>query len=75
MGRVNSRRLADVGNLDEPQLAVVAHHHTPVAVGAETNRLTVDEVDHHLVAHRPLGDIVELVVVEHVAVLVDLDER
>jgi hypothetical protein len=39
------------------------------------DRLTVHEVDHHLVAGTLLlGDVVELSVVEHVAVLVDLDE-
>jgi hypothetical protein len=33
------------------------------------------EVDHHLLADLPAGDRVECAVVEHVAVLEDLDER
>ena len=33
------------------------------------------EVDHHLLAGVPAGDVVERAVVEHVAVLEDLDER
>ena len=69
------RVLADVGDVDEPQLAVGAHHDAALAVGAEADRLAVHEVDHHLVAGLLLGDVVELAVVEHVAVLVDLDER
>ena len=42
--------LADVGDLDDAQLPVGAHHHAALAVGAERHRLAVDEVDHHLVA-------------------------
>ena len=42
------RVLADVGDVDEPELAVAAHHHTALAVGAEPDRLAVLEVDHHL---------------------------
>ena len=57
------------------KLAVGAHHDALVTVGAEADRLTVVEVDHHLFAHLTAGDVVERTVVEHVAVLEDLDER
>ena len=69
------RVLADVGDLDDAQLTVGAHDDTLVAVGAEADRLTVLEVDHHLLADLAAGDVVERAVVEHVAVLEDLDER
>ena len=76
MGVVHQDRvLADVGDLDDAQLTVGAHDDTLVAVGAEPDRLAVLEVDHHLVADLAAGDVVERAVVEHVAVLEDLDER
>ena len=65
----------DVGAFDESELAVDAHRHGALLLGAERDRLAVHEVDHHLVAGLLLGDLVELAVVEDVAVLVDLDER
>ena len=65
----------DVGHLDDAQLPVGAHHHAPVAVGAEADRLAVHERDQHLLAALPAGDVLERAVVEDVAVLEDLDER
>ena len=67
--------LADLGDLDDAKHAVGSHHDALVTVGAEDDRLTVMEIDHHLVADLALDDVVERAVVEHVAVLEDLDER
>ena len=76
MGVVDKDRvLADIGDLDDAQLTVGAHDDTLVAVLAEADRLAVTEIDHHLVADLTAGDVVERPVVEHVAVLEDLDER
>ena len=44
------RRLADVGHLDDAQLAVGAHDHRVLEVGAEADRLAVHQRDQHLVA-------------------------
>ena len=43
--------MPDIGDLDDAQEAVGAHHHAALALGAEQDRLAVHEVDHHLVAH------------------------
>ena len=69
------RVLADIGDLDDAQHAVGSHDDALVAVGAEADRLAVVEIDHHLLADLTPGDVVERAVVEHVAVLEDLDER
>ena len=66
---------ADIGHFDETQLSVGAHHDPALALVPEQDRLAVDQLDHHLVAHRLAGDVLELAVVEHVAVLEDLHER
>ena len=67
--------LADVGHVDDPQLAVGAHDDAVLVVGAEADRLAVHERDQHVGAVAPWPVIVlEGAVVEHVAVLVDLDE-
>ena len=41
------RGLADVGDLDDAELSVGAHHDTPLVVGAEPDRLAVHEGDQH----------------------------
>ena len=69
------RILAHIGDLDDAQQPVGTHDHTLVAVDSEADRLPVLQVDHHLLAHLTAGDVVERAVVEHVAVLEDLDER
>ena len=50
-------------------------HYTALVLVPEQNRFAVRQVDHHFVTTGLLGDAVELTVVEHVAVLIDLDER
>ena len=67
--------LADVGHVDDAQLAVGAHDHAVLAVGAEADRLAVHQRDQHLGAVSLAVIAVEGAVVEDVAVLVDLDER
>ena len=57
------------------QLAVGAHHHALVPVGAEADRLAVLERDEHLLATLLAGHVLEGAVVEDVAVLEDLHER
>ena len=76
MGVMHEKRfLPDIGDLDDAQLPIDSHHDTALAVGTEANLLTVMEVDDHLRALFASGDVLERAVVEHVAVLEDLDER
>ena len=56
------------------QPTVVADDHAPVAL-VEDDRLAVDQADLVVHALRLLAQQVERAVVEHVAVLIDLDER
>ena len=64
----------DLGDIDDLRRAV-DDHHTPLAIHAEANRLTVREVDEHCVTGVLLGDRVERAIVEDVAVLEDFDDR
>ena len=67
--------LTDVGHFDDAQLPIAAHRDSTMPVDAEPNRLPVVQVNHHLFTRVTAGDVVEGTVVEHVAVLKDLDKR
>ena len=67
--------LAHVGDLDDLGPTLGVDRHALLAVGAEADRLAVDQRDQHVVAGRLGRDGLEGAVVEDVAVLEDLDER
>ena len=56
-------------------LAELVRDHTHREIGAETDRLSVAEIDQHVGPRVLVEDLVERAVVEDVAVLVHLDER
>ena len=64
----------DIGDFDNSQQTIGPHDDTLVSIGAERDRLAMTKVDHHLVADLTPDDVVERAVIEHVAVLEDLDE-
>jgi hypothetical protein len=51
------------------------HSDSHVSILAKDHRLTMFEIEHAIGSHCALGKVIECVVVEDVAVLVDLDKR